>query len=81
MSNLLFQNEVNQLKKMGVPEDMALLVASGKLEDKTLFNFLINKIKEENNLMEKQIELLGFKLSTDNVIEDEPSSVEKVKDI
>jgi hypothetical protein len=92
MSNLLFQNEVNQLKKIGVPEDMAILVASGKLEDKTVFNFYINKMREENELIAKQVEMLGFKpfgyvepnndiKSIDNVKEDEPSSTEKVKDI
>jgi hypothetical protein len=81
MSNLLFNNEVNQLKKMGVNEDTAILVASSKLEDKTLFNLCFQKMKEENDLIANQIEMLGFKKSTDNIIEDEPSSTEKVKDI
>jgi hypothetical protein len=73
MSQLLFEAEVKQIMKLGVPKDLAILTASCKLEDKTLYNQCLAKMKEENDLIEQQMILMGFKKSTD-IIEDEPTT-------
>jgi hypothetical protein len=70
MSNYLFEQEVKYIMGLGVPQDLALLTASSKLEDKTLFNAYIEKFKERNDAIESYLHKQGFKLSTDNVEEE-----------
>jgi hypothetical protein len=83
MAELLFENEIKQLMKLGVHKDLAILTASYKLEDKTIYYKYLAKMKEENDLIEKHLQLMGFKKSTD-IIEDEPitkSITDENKDI
>ena len=64
MSHLIFESQVKALMRQGVPRDYAVLSASSHLEDKTLFYETLKKMKEENDVIQEQLELSGFKLST-----------------
>jgi hypothetical protein len=64
MSHLIFESQVKALMRQGVPREYAVLSASSHLEDKTLFYETLNKMKEENDVIQEQLELSGFKLST-----------------
>ena len=63
MSNMLFEAEVKQLMKLGLTKTLAIISVASKMEDKTLFNQYVDILKEENRIIEKQIEQLGFKRS------------------
>ena len=65
------ESEIKNLMKIGVDKELAVLVAAHNLEDKTLFNQTLRRMKEENDFIEEQIIKLGFKKS-DDIIEDEP---------
>jgi hypothetical protein len=75
MSNLIFDAEVKALIRSGIPREYAILTASSKLEDKTLFNQQLKRMQEENDVIREQMELKGFRLSTD-IIDDEPTNNE-----
>jgi hypothetical protein len=75
MSNLIFDAEVKALIRSGIPREYAILTASSKLEDKTLFNQQLKRMQEENDVIREQMELKGFRLSTD-IIADEPTNNE-----
>ena len=75
MSHLIFESEVKALIRSGIPREYAILTASSKLEDKTLFNQQLKRMQEENDVIREQMELKGFRLSTD-IIDDEPTNNE-----
>ena len=60
MSHLIFESQVNTMMRQGVPRDYAVLSASSHLEDKTIFYQTLKKIKEENEVIQQQLELSGF---------------------
>ncbi len=60
MSHLIFESQVKALMRQGVPREYAVLSASSHLEDKTLFYVTLNKMKEENDVIQEQLELSGF---------------------
>ena len=60
MSHLIFESQVKALMRQGVPRDYAILSASSKLEDKTLFYETLQRMKEENDVIQEQLTLAGF---------------------
>jgi hypothetical protein len=80
MSHLIFESQVKALMRQGVPREYAVLSASSHMEDKTLFYQTLNKMKEENDVIQEQLELSGFKLSTYKEVEDVPTN-NQIQDI
>lgn len=78
MSHVLFEKEVKQLIKLGVPQNLAVLTAcSSRMDDeyyKNLFHNTLNRTKEENNMVGEELRKSGMRpvLSTDTI--DEPDS-------
>ena len=69
MSHILFNNEVRMLMKMGLTRDLAILTASAKLEDLTLFYSQVEKLREENEIIENELVKAGF-ISTNTITND-----------
>ena len=78
MSSLLFNAEVKQLLKLGLPHDMAMLVASARLEDKTIFNAQLERMQDDNLTIENELIKAGFKSSHDT-IKDDANEVENIE--
>lgn len=75
MSKLLLDAEIKNLMKLGLPYDLAVLSASSKLIDKSIFNSYLERLKDDNQIIEQQLSLLGFKKSVDNIGENEPKCI------
>ena len=65
MSHILFEKEVNQLKKMGVPHYLAIMTAcASRMTDETytaMFHATLNKTKEENNMVGAELRKAGMR--------------------
>jgi hypothetical protein len=57
---MIFENDVRVLMKEGLPQEYAILSASAKLTDKTIFNNTVAKLNRENQIIESQMKKAGF---------------------
>ena len=75
MNSYVFNEEIKRLMKLKIPQDYAVLAVSAKLDDKTIFNSQVAKMKQENDAIELYMKEKGFHLSTDIIEDDNTNNI------
>lgn len=58
--NIKEQNELQNLLKLNIPHDLALMKVYSAREDKTMFHKCFQFIKQDNDILERELIEKGF---------------------